>query len=87
MKQEQKKKRKFSRVKKEKRAKREACIVSHDARCPRCGETVAIILEQTFTSGKRRFLCVSEQCKKNSIRGKGRRFIVPVGKINCKKND
>lgn len=66
-------------------AKREPCIVSSGPRCPRCSEETAIILERTFTSGIKRYLCVSETCKQNSIRGKGRRFVVPPGKCNCKK--
>jgi len=86
MQQEQKQKRKFSRVKKEKRVKREPYIAGKSPCCPRCGEAVAIQLEKTSTAGVRRYRCFSEECKKNSVRpGRGRGFTVPVGRPNCKR--
>ncbi|MFA5321394.1 MAG: hypothetical protein WC373_01865 [Smithella sp.] len=66
----------------------EPYIVSSEIepQCPRCSEKVSIQLEKTFTSGTRYFRCFSEECKKNSVRpGRGRGFVVPVGKANCKK--
>ena len=65
-------------------AKREPRIVASEPCCPRCGERDALVLEWSATSGVRRYLCVSETCKSKSVRGKGRRFVVPVGKSNCR---
>jgi len=67
--------------------KREAYISGVAPRCPRCGETVAIVLERTSTAGVRRYRCFSEECKKNSVRpGRGRGFTVPLGRENCKRS-
>lgn len=56
--------------------KREPVISANADRCPRCGESVAILLRHSYYGGKRRYLCVSEDCKANSITGKGRQFVV-----------
>jgi hypothetical protein len=47
------------------------------ARCPRCGETEAIVLRATRTSGLRLYLCMSEACKASGLRPRrGRGFLL-----------
>ena len=73
-------------VKKVEPQKREAYKVAVKPECPRCGEKVSLVLEKTSTAGQRYYRCFSEECKKNSVRpGKGRGFVVPLGRANLRK--
>lgn len=73
-------------VKKVEPKKREAYKVAVKPECPRCGEKVSLVLEKTSTAGQRYYRCFSEECKKNSVRpGKGRGFVVPLGRANLRK--
>jgi ribosomal protein S14 len=57
--------------------RREAQPVTRQDRCPRCGETDAIILVHSSTLGIRRYRCFGEDCKSKSLRpGRGRGFVV-----------
>jgi len=46
-------------------------------KCPRCGESVSVLLRHRSTAGICRYTCYSEDCKKNGpVKGRGRGFII-----------